>query len=58
MYPGEIFAIIIIALIIVGALFYVIKEKKSGRKCIGCPYSNSCSKKSDKKGCKSYNENN
>ena len=46
MYPGEIFAIILIALIIVGAVFYIIKSKKSGGKCIGCPYSNSCSKKS------------
>ncbi len=58
MEPGEIFAIILIALIIVGALFYIIKAKKNGKKCIGCPYSNSCSKKSDKEGCKSHKENN
>ena len=40
---GEIVAIIIIALIIGGALAYIIKAKKSGKKCIGCPDSTSCS---------------
>ncbi len=37
--------IIIIAIIvaIVGfAIFYVRKEKKKGKKCIGCPYGKSC----------------
>ena len=33
----EIIAIAIIALIIVGAVAYIVKAKKSGRKCIGCP---------------------
>ena len=37
MEPGDIIAIIIIALAIGGALFYIIKAKKSGKKCIGCP---------------------
>lgn len=35
--PSEVIAIILIVLIIGGALFYLIKAKKSGRKCIGCP---------------------
>ena len=39
----EIIAIIVIVLIIGAALFYIIKAKKSGRKCIGCPNSGSCS---------------
>lgn len=30
--------IAILALIIGGALGYIIKAKKSGQKCIGCPY--------------------
>ena len=34
----------IIALIIGAALFYIIKARKSGKKCIGCPHSDSCSK--------------
>jgi hypothetical protein len=34
----------VIVLIIVGAAWYVIKAKKSGRKCIGCPAAGGCSK--------------
>lgn len=40
---GEIIALIISAIIIIGASVYVIKAKKSGKKCIGCPLSDSCS---------------
>ena len=40
---GEIIAIIATLLVIGGALFYIIKAKKSGKKCIGCPDSSSCS---------------
>ena len=46
MGPGEIIAIAAIALIIGGAVFYIIKAKKSGKKCIGCPDGCSCSGKS------------
>ncbi|MBO5904692.1 MAG: FeoB-associated Cys-rich membrane protein [Clostridia bacterium] len=34
--------IIAIALAIGGALFYIIRSKKKGNKCIGCPYSGQC----------------
>ena len=35
--------IIAIVLIIVGlAAWYIIKEKKKGNKCIGCPHSKQC----------------
>ena len=34
----------IIALVIGGAVAYIIKAKKSGKKCIGCPDSSSCGK--------------
>ena len=44
----EIIAIAAIVLIVGGAIAYIIKAKKSGRKCIGCPYASSC-----KSGCKS-----
>lgn len=38
--------IIAIVLIIVGfAAWYIIKEKKKGTKCIGCPYSKQCNGK-------------
>ena len=40
----EIIVIAAIVLIIGGALFYIIKAKKSEKKCIGCPYSSSCAK--------------
>ncbi|MBR2383664.1 MAG: FeoB-associated Cys-rich membrane protein [Anaerotignum sp.] len=33
----------IIGLILGGAAGYIWNEKKKGRKCIGCPYSNACS---------------
>ena len=26
------------------AVFYIIKAKKNGKKCIGCPYAGSCGK--------------
>lgn len=39
----SIIAIIAIVLIIGGAIAYIIKAKKSGKKCIGCPDSGSCS---------------
>ncbi len=37
-----ILALIIIA-IVGGAVFYIYREKKKGKKCIGCPYANECS---------------
>ena len=43
MGAGEIIAIVISALILGGALAYIIKAKKSGKRCIGCPDSTSCS---------------
>ena len=43
---GDIIAIAVIVLIVGGATAYIIKAKKSGKKCIGCPDSCSCSSKS------------
>ncbi len=45
--------VIAIVLVIVGlASIYIYKEKKKGKKCIGCPYACSCQKKNceDKNG--------
>lgn len=50
MTPGEIVAVVLIALIIGGAAFYIVKAKKSGKKCIGCPDGCSCSAKKGKNG--------
>ena len=35
--------IAVLVLIVGGALAYIIKAKKSGQKCIGCPDSKTCS---------------
>ena len=44
----KIIVIAIIVLILGGAIAYIVKAKKSGRKCIGCPASCSCSSKNKK----------
>lgn len=37
-------AIIIAAIVLIvgGALFYIIRARKNGQKCIGCPHSKEC----------------
>ena len=40
----DIIILAVIAILIGGAIFYVIREKKKGKKCIGCPYAGSCGK--------------
>lgn len=40
----NIIAVVVIAVIVGLAAFYVYRAKKSGRKCIGCPYGDSCAK--------------
>ena len=42
--------ILVLAAILGGAIFYIYKAKKSGKKCIGCP-STGCSCNSGCKGC-------
>ena len=37
----------IIAVIVALILFYIYKSKKSGNKCIGCPYGKVCGNKLD-----------
>ena len=34
----------VILLVIGAAVGYIVKAKRSGKKCIGCPYSDSCGK--------------
>ena len=41
----------VLAVIIGAALAYVIKAKKSGAKCIGCPDSKTCASKNASSGC-------
>ncbi len=51
MTMADIIAIAVILLIIGGAAAYIIKAKKSGKKCIGCPDSCSCASKKGGAGC-------
>lgn len=39
----DILVILVILLVVGGATAYIIKAKKSGRRCIGCPDSKNCS---------------
>lgn len=40
------FLIILVLLCIVGAAaFYIVRAKKRGQKCVGCPYCKTCSGK-------------
>lgn len=43
MNPADLIVIAVIVLIIGAASAYIIKAKKSGKKCIGCPNSGICS---------------
>ena len=46
MSSKDIVVIVILAVILVVAITYIIKEKKNGAKCIGCPHAKACGKKS------------
>lgn len=41
----DLIIILVVAAILILAGRYVYKAKKSGRKCIGCPHSKTCSSK-------------
>lgn len=45
----DMIAIITIVLVVGGAVAYIVKAKRSGRKCIGCPHGNACTTQG--KGC-------
>lgn len=44
----NIIVILILVFIAAGIVFYLIKAKKRGEKCIGCPYSKQCENCSNK----------
>ena len=45
MTPAEIIALVVIGLLVGGAVAYIIRAKKRGQKCVGCPYSKECGNK-------------
>ena len=42
MEPVDIIVIVAIVLIIGAAVAYIVRAKRRGQKCIGCPYAKSC----------------
>ncbi|MDO4618503.1 MAG: FeoB-associated Cys-rich membrane protein [Clostridia bacterium] len=41
----DIILIVVLILILSASAVYIIKAKKRGEKCIGCPYAKECTKK-------------
>ena len=41
--------IAVVALILTGIVLYLLREKKKGATCIGCPYAKNCSGKCNQK---------
>ena len=38
----NIIAVAVILLTVGGAVFYIVRAKKRGQKCVGCPYAKQC----------------
>ena len=43
MEPIDIIVLLIIALVVGGAIYYIIRAKRRGARCIGCPDAKTCS---------------
>jgi hypothetical protein len=41
----DVVIILVVAAILAAAVWYVVKEKKQGKRCVGCPYAGECAKK-------------
>lgn len=52
---NDLIVILILAILLVGAIGYIVKEKKKGVQCIGCPLAGSCSK-NKKNTCNSHSD--
>ena len=42
MTPVDIILLLVIALTVGGAVFYIVRAKRQGQKCVGCPYAKEC----------------
>ena len=40
----EIIALVAVLIVVAGAIIYIVKSKKSGKRCIGCPEAGRCGK--------------
>jgi hypothetical protein len=56
MKPIDVIVTLILVAIIGGALTYIIRAKRRGEKCIGCPYAKQCSKNKSSNNCCCDNE--
>lgn len=43
--------LIVLAVILVSAIIYVVRAKKKGVKCVGCPYADTCGKNNGNGSC-------
>ena len=53
---ADVLVILILVLVVGAAAAYIIKEKKKGTKCIGCPYSGTCASKKSTGGCSCHTD--
>ena len=51
----DIIVVAAIILIIGGAMVYIVCSRRRGKKCIGCPYADSCSAKGNSCSCQENN---
>jgi len=47
----DILVLIIIGVILGAAIIYVVRAKKKGVKCVGCPHANTCGKNAENGSC-------
>ena len=47
----NVIAVLVILAVLAGAAGYVYKAKKSGQKCVGCPYAKQCAARQNGCGC-------
>ena len=55
---SDVIVVAAILLIIGGAVMYIVFSKMRGKKCIGCPYGDSCSAKGNSCSCQGKNDKN
>ena len=47
----DIIAVAVIAAVVGLAVMYIVKERKKGNRCIGCPHAKTCAKNSKENSC-------
>ena len=52
MNTTTVIAVVILAAVVFFAVRYIVKEKKKGVKCIGCPYAGECQKHQQGQDCR------